>query len=143
MSLIEKIDKAIKRLEKEQENAQDDPDQYSGCCNWINGVLEAKEIILSEQKEPCEHDGCVGCMHEEKNNDEYPCNHCKQCYIDQWKPKRKLTIGDKIRESNESLALQLAKLNYAFNHPTTDDIKIRKYNQEQWTNYLNQPYKTD
>ncbi len=67
-------------------------------------VARVKEIIQSESEET--HDGCKGCQYEDKQNHEYPCSSCKQCYIDKWKLKQPeiITNGDKIRESNESLA---------------------------------------
>lgn len=123
MSLIEKIDELEKHLVKNN--------SYFEGAEWLFGKV--REVILSEQKNATEHDGCDGCLHEEKTNEEYPCNHCKQCYIDQWKPKPKQTIGDKIRESNESLS---AFIRGQFG----DDRVFHSGSQIDLDEFLNQPY---
>ena len=35
-----------------------------------------------------EHDGCVGCKHEDKTEDEFPCVECKYRYTDKFESKR-------------------------------------------------------
>ena len=50
-----------------------------------------------------------------------------------------LTIGDKIRESNRSLAYMLGSL---CSHGTTDikTFEMRGWTTKKWLDYLNQPY---
>lgn len=123
MSLIEKIDELEKHLVKNN--------SYFEGAEWLFGKV--REAILSEQKNATEHDGCDGCLHEEKTNEEYPCNHCKQCYIDQWKPKLKPTIGDKIRESNEGLAEFINRLSaYEDTGLTPEEIQELQADRDYW-----------
>ena len=56
MSLIEKIDAEI-AVYKEKQNNSDCAGSIS-YQNIINGLNDAKQVILSEQKEPCEY--CKG-----------------------------------------------------------------------------------
>ena len=45
--------------------------------NFISGdVVEDIQV---------EHDGCNGCKYNELDEDEYPCNKCKQAYLDKYK----------------------------------------------------------
>lgn len=44
--------------------------------------------MLEKEKEEKEHDGCVGCEHEDKPETTYPCSVCKQSYIDKWRAKK-------------------------------------------------------
>lgn len=49
--------------------------------------------------------GCEGCKHDNKREDEYPCNRCKYNADDMYEPVQKQTRGDKIRAmSDEELA---------------------------------------
>jgi hypothetical protein len=74
MSLIEKIDAEIEKLW-----ADDDGQGSNTVPIIVLGLEKAKEIILSEQKEPCK-----GCQHdgEYENEVEYgypsPCTQCKR-----------------------------------------------------------------
>lgn len=50
----------------------------SGCFDTHEDACrKAYEIIKSLHKTQHEHDGCVGCKHELKDNDELPCSHCR------------------------------------------------------------------
>ena len=107
MSLIEKIDEQYEIQEKYNTD-------YSQGIKM--GLTLARDYILSEQKEPCK-----GCIHNDnyENELEYgypsPCTKCKRRCIDNYQPDATdinvttKTIGDKIRESNESLAELLSK----------------------------------
>lgn len=95
---------------------------------------------ISEQKEPCK-----GCKHygNYENEVEYgypsPCTKCKRRCVDNYQPDATdinvttKTIGDKIRESNESLAEFIYKIQMIPQQPVGDGLK---YILE----YLNQPY---
>ena len=42
---------------------------------------------ISGQEETEDHDGCFGCLHEDVETGEYPCNECKGSYTDKWERK--------------------------------------------------------
>lgn len=51
-------------------------DSVMGCFGEFGDVCrEAYEILVGHPYR--EHDGCVGCKHELKDNDELPCGHCR------------------------------------------------------------------
>lgn len=115
MSLIEKIDAEIERLHEEQRSMRSGVDAERVWLK-IDEAEKIKRIILSEQKEPCVTDTNVGKI---------------------------ITIGEKIRESNESLA------NLILNYGSVCDYCSIKNNASKCRNtgcakavidYLNQPY---
>ena len=80
MSLIEKIDaeiKELRRIGRELDTAQ----SLENARLITQGMEYAKQIILSEQKEPCE-----GCVHKEKTIEQYPCRMCPRIYTDKFTP---------------------------------------------------------
>lgn len=135
MNLIEKIDAEI---EERQNKAficaynMEIEKEKSHNHGEIKGLELAKQIAIAEQKE---HDGCKGCLYEDKEEIGYPCSQCKQCYIDHWELKPRMTIGDKIREDNESLS--------AFIREQFGDGRVF-YNggkaEADLDDFLNQPY---
>ena len=81
MSLIEKIDAEIERLEKSQLPRWVHPELHDETKAAINEAYLIRKIILSEQKEPCE-----GCLHDtdtERDNSDY-CDLCKRAYTDEY-----------------------------------------------------------
>lgn len=88
--IIKKIDERIAIYKEIQENL--DLETSIAYQNIVNGIREAKQIILSSQKESEAMEKATTAM---RLMPSAPCG------IIQGKP---LTIGDKIRESNESLA---------------------------------------
>ncbi|MDF2537435.1 MAG: hypothetical protein K0S76_456 [Herbinix sp.] len=97
--IFEKIDAEIAMYRHRIENRtgpcyHDESERLMRYEGRLHEAERIKEIILSEQKEPCysEHD----CEMKENG----------KCYLDGPCPhlRKPLTIGDKIRESNESLA---------------------------------------
>lgn len=89
MSLIEKIDAEIERLNV-LENHELKHGSYEAAAHYKMQWLEArriKEIILSEQKEPCE-----GCIYNGKYESEVeygynsPCTKCKRRCGDNYRP---------------------------------------------------------
>ena len=53
-------------------------DPICGCFDKHEDICcEACEIIMHFQKTQHEHDGCKGCKHELKEDDELPCSHCR------------------------------------------------------------------
>jgi hypothetical protein len=94
--ILEKIDKEIKNIRRIGREL-DTPESLENARLITQGMEYAKQIILSEQseqKEPCE---CYKC----------PSDYCvvslgQECPLSDGK-HAPFTIGDKIRESNESL----------------------------------------
>ena len=82
------------------------------------GLEDAKDIILSQQKQLATDNNVVTKSGKDNNV---------------------LTIGDKIRESNRSLAYMLGSL---CSHGTTDikTFEMRGWTTKKWLDYLNQPY---
>lgn len=114
MSLIEKIDAEIVRLEKERDLFPRwiNPEKHDEANAAVKEAYRIREIIISEQKEP-----------------KSIILTSKSTLTD--KP---LTIGDKIRESNESLTkyiIELLKENEEYHH---------SLDAQEWNTYLNQPY---
>ncbi len=85
MSLIEKIDAEIERVSRIPIfNDCTDTDEIfdeGKKSGWYEEAVRIKEIILSEQKEPCH-----GCKHKGKTIDQYPCNMCPRIYTDKFTP---------------------------------------------------------
>ena len=87
MSLIEKIDAEIERLEKSQLPRWVHPELHDETKAAINEAYLIRKIILSEQKEPCE-----GCKHNGnyENELEYgypsPRTKCKRRCNDNYQP---------------------------------------------------------
>lgn len=44
---------------------------------------EFYDLVICALREKI-HDGCDGCYWEDKLGREYPCNECKQNYMDMW-----------------------------------------------------------
>lgn len=64
---------------------------HSPCEQLLKELKSATAFIqemLEKEKEEEEHDGCVGCEHEDNPESTYPCSVCKQSYIDQWRAKK-------------------------------------------------------
>jgi hypothetical protein len=106
MSLIEKIDAEMQTI-----NPSDAWEVKLYKDEFNRALIIAKEIILSEQKEPI---GNTEQLTERKE----PCHKQVQCRYNETgcgdceythNLNKPLTIGDKIRESNESLAELLSK----------------------------------
>jgi hypothetical protein len=159
MSLIEKIDAEIVRLEKERDLFPRwiNPEKHDEADAAVKEAYRIRKIIISEQKEPCK-----GCKHygNYENEVEYgypsPCTKCKRRCVDNYQPdatdnnvvtksgkdNNVVTIGDKIRENNESLANEIMK----FGQRCCDcDYKEKpecnvKSCKDGILEYLNQPY---
>ena len=51
-----------------------------------NCKAQLKELFDEKDRyEQMEHDGCVGCVHEDKQDYEYPCKECQRAYTDEYK----------------------------------------------------------
>lgn len=83
MSLIEKIDAEMQTI-----NSTDVWEVKLMKDEFNRALLIAKEIILSDQKEPCK-----GCQHENSHVSTYPCNMCPRAYTDKYQP-----INQSIRQ---------------------------------------------
>jgi hypothetical protein len=70
--ILKKIDEEIKRYEI---------DNSTLGFYFRKGMEHAKEIILSQQKEPCN-----GCKYENVLISNYPCSMCPRAYTDKYKP---------------------------------------------------------
>ncbi len=56
--------------------------------NDENGDMSVgMEVYLQEPEEPKKHDGCLGCLHMDKKEDEYPCCYCKGTRTDRYQKK--------------------------------------------------------
>lgn len=105
MSLIEKIDAEILCIKKVLVPGTFTEEVYGTLMGKLQMAERIKEIILAKQKESCEY--CEdGVYHDILGS---PCkyNYCPMCGrpLNQSPGEPKpLTKGDKIRESNESLA---------------------------------------
>ena len=147
MRLIEKIDAEIKERKNAsfiQAYSMEVEKEKSHNQGEIKGLELAKQIILSEQKEPYIAERveakkylqeikkcCTGCDYENVETDIVPCCICNRLYEDEFRPKKLLTIGDKIRESNESLA------EWIYNHQNIPQQPIGD-SMEYILDYLNQ-----
>ena len=113
MSLIEKIDAEIVRLEKERDFFPRwiNPERYDEENAAVKEAYRIREIIISEQKEPATDNNVV-------------------------------TIGDKIRESNESLANEIMKFGqrcYDCDYKEKPECNVKSC-KDGILEYLNQPY---
>ena len=54
-----------------------------GNCNDVFKCVHDAPTI-----EPTEHDGCVGCEYEDRDDDDYPCNECMCNYTSKWEKKQ-------------------------------------------------------
>lgn len=115
MSLIEKIDAEIKKQYDSSKNFQ----ELISSAGIIRGLEIAKEIVLSEQKEPCRFCKDIkGIKYQKMAGNlldgttitivgDTKCDYCPICgrpLNQSVTDNNVVTIGDKIRESNESLA---------------------------------------
>lgn len=86
MSLLDKIDAEIERLHEEQRSMRSGVDAERVWLK-IDEAEKIKELVLSEQKEPCK-----GCKYEGKYENEieygYPsiCTTCKRRCSDNYQP---------------------------------------------------------
>jgi hypothetical protein len=82
MSLIEKIDVEIDKhylIINDTKNYASTTREYYE--TRVEALKDFKEILLSEQKEPC-----TGCKHEKDHVSTYPCNMCPRAYTDKYDP---------------------------------------------------------
>lgn len=163
MSLIEKIDAEIAKFNDVYPVCRGEAEirvrSYLVMLRWFKDMLasEKNEPIgnteqLTEQKEPCE-----GCKHNGnyENEVEYgypsPCTKCKRRCVDNYQPDATdinvttKTIGDKIRESNESLAefIKTVTDKCIIGSCRTCPIYIacdQMENKEDLARYFSQPY---
>lgn len=141
MSLIEKIDTVTN---EHPYKVIGDTDSYSQYNEGWADACDRMLSVLSEQKET--HKSCSNCG----NNTEYlkphTCDICtsldQETEFEMWEPKP-LTIGDKIRESNESLAKYVSKEQCPFECIASENCyTCADYLKKYVVNiaYLNQPY---
>lgn len=116
--IIKKIDERINDTFKKSLQCGHDGMTYNELIARINELKWVKTLILSEQlKESCTPERieainwlknkkkcCTGCDYEKVETNVVPCCICSRLLDDEYTPKKPLTIGDKIRKSNESLA---------------------------------------
>ena len=132
MSLIEKIDALEKHLVKNN--------SYFEGAEWLFG--KAREAILSEQKENGSfkqyfmelYGQGLEVTNWHLNGDTEPLDNFIDSALETEAEDKPLTIGDKIRESNESLTeyiIELLKENEEYHH---------SLDAQEWNTYLNQPY---
>lgn len=66
--------------------------RYVSPCEQLLKELKSATAFIQEmlekEKEKEEHDGCVGCEHENLPENNYPCSVCKHSYIDKWRAKK-------------------------------------------------------
>lgn len=122
MSLIEKIDAEIVRLEKERDLFPRwiNPEKHDEANAAVKEAYRIREIIISEQKEP------KSIMLTSKST----------------LTDKPLTIGDKIRESNESLANEIMKFGqrcYDCDYKEKPECNVKSC-KDGILEYLNQPY---
>lgn len=60
-------------------NVYKDPYEYCPSCG--------ASMTAEEETETRDHDGCAGCIHEEKKPWENPCRKCKHSHRDLWRPR--------------------------------------------------------
>ena len=58
--------------------------QYIAQPRKASAELDDIVVVGEDEDEAEEHDGCDGCVHEDKSGDEEPCRHCKQNYTDKY-----------------------------------------------------------
>lgn len=126
--IIKKIEAEIDKLWKEDEGRGSNTVPVI-----VLGLQKAKEIILSEQpKEPCEY--CYAWGLDKTINF---CPNCGKPTGSKPEPKPKQTIGDKIRESNESLAEAMDSIRNCGHCMRYGNNCFPKFDTLA---YLNQPY---
>jgi hypothetical protein len=64
---------------------------YEKATKYPEGMFNCDDVIASIENAPAadvvEMRGCEQCKFSSKTPNEYPCSHCRNCYIDQFKPK--------------------------------------------------------
>jgi len=78
---ISRLD-AFNKLNTIRMHAEDSKER-SVCTRMVAALFE---IPVSNVKAVR---NCEECEHFSKSNEQYPCSHCRNCYIDQFRSKRK------------------------------------------------------
>lgn len=60
-----------------------------GFCYKFDKFCESSKRNSETKIKAENHDGCVGCDNEHNSADMYPCNQCKQAYLDRYTPAGK------------------------------------------------------
>ncbi len=60
-----------------------------GFCYKFDKFCESSKRNSETKIKVENHDGCVGCDNEHNSADMYPCNQCKQAYLDRYTPAGK------------------------------------------------------
>lgn len=81
---ISRLD-AFNKLNSIRMQAEDSKER-NVCTRMVVALLE---IPVSDVKTTID---CGECEHFSKSNEQYPCSHCRNCYIDQFKAKIKKEI---------------------------------------------------
>ena len=108
-------------------------------------LREVKGLILAEQKEPCTDSKiCLKCNHLMSYDSYFKKMVCHQCGHMEETEIKPLTKGDKIRESNESLAKFIFNsknsCDYCLANDNSNTIKCMGKGCTAWIlDYLNQP----
>lgn len=111
MSLIEKIDAVSNEHPYKVVGDTDTYGQYNE--GWAD-ACDRLTAVLSEQKEPCTGSKiCPKCNRVMSYDSYFKKMICCQCGHEEEPQPKPLTTGDKIRESNESLAQHLIGTSYS------------------------------
>lgn len=101
-------DKILKIIKTSRSGIAGIKDEILFPCNMIN----CSECSLNRDGSNCiyefikwlyeddgeEHDGCDGCKHEHKREDESPCTECAMNYTSKWEHRPKKTRQDEFLE---------------------------------------------
>lgn len=144
-TIEEIIDQIYQEIQQNIKTISVEGSLYISLCDIKNiiRIIQPKEPLTEEQLEAMRwlkerEKRCIGCDYEKEETDTVPCCMCSRLTEDEYRPKKPLTIGDRIRESNESLAEFINHIKHNCNSEYCTDCRLKESCSDVM-DYLNQP----
>lgn len=78
---VEKLKSAVENMNAYLEECHDESDTITMTAKVLKSIKENYEELIKLKSKDCEK-----CIHFGKHATEYPCSHCRNCYIDKFQP---------------------------------------------------------
>ena len=78
---VENLKMAVRNMNVYLEECHDESDTVTLTANVLKSIKENYEELIKLRSADCEK-----CVNFGKHATEYPCSHCRNCYIDKFQP---------------------------------------------------------
>ena len=78
---VEKLKRAVENMNAYLEECYNESDTITLTAKVLKSIKENYEELIELKSKDCKK-----CIHFGKHATEYPCSHCRNCYIDNFQP---------------------------------------------------------